>query len=524
MAWKFYLSRREAMKKKLLSSLFILVPLILSGCQKSSGSLEIELDEFIPMAYVGEEYDFTDVLYVEDDVQYELEVYYQNYMTMEEFSLPVEDTFYFTPVDVYDLSVIVHATKGNLKVQRTRIVHVSMNPEKVTRYNLEMCDFEPGQWRGTGSTSEISYTETYGAESKASRLVKYKNSWDLPEIDEEGTSRKTVNASFNLATTPEIGVNNEIDAKKCLLSFDVKFSSVFFESNNINKHMFSLKIEDNDWIPNEAELYLTDNRDDFTYENTDNGWLHVEQRLSDVSELDSLGSGTYVLTIGFYGITSETQEEANAYFDNIALTELPIDDQGEREVASRNNIEMCRFERGEWRGTGSKAGISYTELRGENSTSSRLITFKNSESLPDEVDDENFATVNASFNLANTKSIGVDNEIDAKACTLSFDIKLSEEFFNSNHQYRHMYVLKIEDEEWIPNLTWLPFVDNPSDFTYENTDNGWMHISYNLANAVELTELGNSTYVITFGFFGITNTTRQTASIVFDNISLVTNS
>ena len=512
------------MKNKALTSLFILIPLVLS-CrpQKAVEELEIELDEFTPIAYVGEEYDFTDVLYVEDDVNYELEVYYQNYQTKEEFSLPVEDTFFFTPVDIYDLAVIVHASKGNQKAQRTRIVHVSTNPEKATRYNLEMCVFEPGQWRGTGSSSEISFKETYGNNSKASRYVSFKKSWDLPEIDEEGTSRKTVNSSFNLATTPEIGTNNEIDAKKCLLSFDVKLSPIFFESNNVNRNMFSLRIEDEDWIPNEAELYLTDNRDDFTYEKTDNGWLHVEQKLSDVSELDSLGGGTYVLTIGFYGITSETQENAYAYFDNIALTDIPIDDQGVREVATSNNIEMCRFERGEWRGTGSKAEISYTELRGSQSTSSRLITFKNSENLPDVVDDENHATVNASFNLANTKSIGVENEIDAKKCTLSFDIKLSEEFFNSGHQYRHMYCLKIEDEEWIPNITWLPFVDDPSDFTYENTDGGWMHISYDLSTAVELTELGNQTYVITFGFFGITNTTRQTASIVFDNISLIPN-
>lgn len=511
------------MKKKLFASLFILVPLLLSGCQKEAKSLEIELDEFTPMAYVGEEYDFTDVLYVEDDVKYELEVYYQNYKTKEEFSLPVEDTFYFTPVDIYDLAVIVHASKGNQKAQRTRIVHVSLNPEKATRYNLEMCNFEPGQWRGTGSSSEISYTETYGTSSKASRLVKFKNSWDLPEIDEEGTSKKTVNASFNLATTAGLGIDSGIDAKKCMLSFDVKFSSAFYESNNVNKHMFIVRIEDEDWIPNEAELYLVDDRDDFTYENTDNGWLHVEQNLSDVSELDTLGSGTLVITFGFYGITNETQEDATAYFDNIALTELDIEDQGVREIASRYNIEMCRFERGEWRGTGSKAQISYTEVYGDESTSSRLITFKNSEDLPDEASTDNVATVNASFNLANTKSIGVDNEIDAKACTLSFDVKLSEEFFNSINQYKHMYSIKIEDEEWVPNYTWLPMVDDPDDFTYANTDNGWMHVTYDLSTASELVNLGSSTYVITFGFFGITNTTKQTASIVFDNIALTSN-
>ena len=502
--------------------LFLIVPMILSSCNNGEAPLEIELDEYTPTAYIGEEYDFTDVLYVEEGVDYKLDVYYQDYKTMEEHTLPVEDTFYFTPVEVFDITVIVNASKGKQKAKRTRIVPVSVNPEKATRYNLEMCNYEPGNWRGTGSSASISYNDTYGENSKASRKITFKNSWDLPE-ENEIDSPKTVNASFNLATTPGLGTEAGIDAKQCKLSFDIKLSDEFYNSNNLNRNLFSLNIEDDDWIPSLSILNLTDSIDDFKKENTDNGWLHVESDLYENGDYDSLGGGTFVITFGFYGISNATREAASIIFDNIALIEVDNPHQGERETATRNNIEMCRYESGNWRGTGSKAEISYDELYGSNSTSSRKITFAKSLDLPDEVDDENNATVNASFNLANTRSIGVDNEINAKQCTLSFDVKLSEEFYNTTHQYRHMFTLKIEDETWVPYFTWVPFVDNPAEFTYENTDNGWRHVSYDLSLNPELADLGNSTYVITFGFFGITNTTRANASAVFDNIALTDN-
>ena len=507
------------MKKKLFIFSLIVFPLLLSSCSKKDNELVIELDEYTPTAFVGEEYDFTDVLYVEDGVDYKLEVYYQNYKTMEEFTLPVVDDFYFTPLEVYDLTVIINASKGKQTAKRTRHVPVAYNPEVATRNNLEMCNFESGEWRGTGSVAEISYSETYGSNSKTSRKITFKNSWDLPN-DESVDNPATVNASFNLATTTGLGVDAGIDAKNCVLSFDVKLSQEFYDSTNSNKHLFSLKIEDDAWIPNSTILNLVEDSTDFTYEKTDNGWLHVEHNLYETGELDGLGNGTFVITLGFFGITNQTRENAFVILDNISLVEISEDQRGTRETPSRNNIEMCRFEPGAYRGTGSKAEISYTELKGDDSTSSRKITFANSEGLPDEVDNNNYATVNASFNLANTWSIGVDNGIDAKQCILSFDVKLSQEFFNSGHQYRHMFSLKIEDETWVPQLTWISFVNNASDFTYENTDNGWMHLEYDMSLNSELASLGNSTYVMTFGFFGITNQTRESANIVFDNIKL----
>ena len=509
-------------KHRYFYPLLAILPMLLSSCNSGETPLEIELDEYTPTAYIGEEYDFTDVLYVEEGVNYQLEAYYQNYKTMEEHTLPIEDTFFFTPVDAFDITVIVNATKGKQKAKRTRIVPVSVNPERASRFNLEMCNFESGSWRGTGSNASISYNDTYGDNSKASRRITFKNSWDLPEENDEN-SPATVNASFNLATTPDLGTEAGIDAKQCKLAFDIKFSNEFYNSPNLNRHLFSLKIEDDTWVPSSTILNLTDSIDTFKKENTDNGWLHVESDLYENGELDGLSDGTFVITFGFFGISNATRETASIIFDNIALIEVENTHKGERETPTRNNIEMCRFEPGSWRGTGSKAVVSYDELYGDNSTSSRKITFANSLDLPDVVDEANNATVNASFNLANTWNIGVDNEIDAKKCTLSFDIKLSEEFYNTTHPYRHMFSLKIEDEMWATYFTWVPLVNDVSNFTYENTDNGWRHVSYDLSTNPELADLGNSTYVITFGFFGITNTTKQSASIVFDNIALIDN-
>ena len=525
--------------KHLLISLLAMGAMILPACDKTQTTqepLEIKLDEFTPLAYIGEEYDFTDVLYVEEGVDYQLEVYYQNYTTMKEYTLPVRDTFYFTPVELYDLTVIVNATKGDQKASRTRHVQVSYNPEPATRYNLEVCNFEPGQWRGTGSKAELSYTDTYGQNSKTSRKVIFKYSLDqfseeLPPTADPN-SYSTVNASFNLATTAGLGTNANIDSKKSLLSFDIKLSKEFYESNHPKRNCYSLNIEDNDWGSCKAEtLYLEENLSDFTQAKTDNGWIHVEQNLYETSEFDSLNDGTYVMTFGFYGINQENRDGAYVIFDNIALNPIPEDQMGNREKASRNNLEMCRFEPGAWRGTGSKAVTSYTEVYGANSTSSRKVTFANSEDLPDVVDNENNSTVNASFNLAVTSTLGVENGIDSKNCTLSFDIKLSEEFFNTTHQYKHMFSLKIEDGNWHTHFTWIPFVENPENFNYGNTDNGWLHVEYNLATNEEITGPNSegkvadgNTYVLTFGLFGITNTTRTTASAVFDNISMVSNS
>lgn len=118
------------MKNKFLVSLLIASGLVCSGCSNNS-SLAIEFDDIVPVAYVGEQYDFSDVLIVESGVDYNLEVYYQNYNTMEEKTLTVENTFCFTPVEQFDIAVIVNATKGNQKGRRTKIVQVAQKGDPI---------------------------------------------------------------------------------------------------------------------------------------------------------------------------------------------------------------------------------------------------------------------------------------------------------------------------------------------------------------------------------------------------------
>ena len=400
-------------------------------------------------------------------------------------------------------------------------------PESPSRFNIEMCNYEAGDWRGTGSAAEVSFLDTFGPTSTSARKITFANSQNLPATN-DSTSVATVNASFNLATTATIGKDANINVKQCKISFDVKFSEEFYTSGNNNRNNFSLKIEDNLWHTRSAKLPIVDTVSSFTQANSNNGWYHVELSLYEVPEFEDLNTGTYVLTLGFYGISNATRSNAYLVLDNIALTDLDPGEMGTRETASRNNLEMCSYESGAWRGTGSKASICYGEgnVYGNTSTSARKITFVESEDLVETMTSSDTHTVNASFNLAQTASIGHPNEINPKSSTLSFDIKLSQEFFDSNNQYLNQFTFKVEDENWHGEKVWIPMANSVSDLiSYANTHDGWVHVSYDLSQKPTfVNNLGDQTFVITFGFFGISNATRTTASVILDNIAMVANS
>lgn len=116
--------------KKLLSSLLLAFTLLLSGCRAET-SLNIEFNYFTPTAYVGEEYDFTEVLEIKEGVKYKLEVYVCDYLTMTEKVLEVKNDFYFTPLEPFDLSVVVTASKGGQKVVKTKPVPVSIKGDPI---------------------------------------------------------------------------------------------------------------------------------------------------------------------------------------------------------------------------------------------------------------------------------------------------------------------------------------------------------------------------------------------------------
>ena len=105
---------------------------------------------------------------------------------------------------------------------------------------------------------------------------------------------------------------------------------------------------------------------------------------------------------------------------------------------------------------------------------------------------------------------------------------MSEEFFNSGNSSRCKFTFKVEDEHWKARTAWLNLVNAVSDYDISKTDNGWLHVEQDLSVHEEYFapgsyEAGVKTYVITFGFFGISQETRSTAYVVFDNVALIQN-
>lgn len=193
------------------------------------------------------------------------------------------------------------------------------------------------------------------------------------------------------------------------------------------------------------------------------------------------------------------------------------------ETATRNNIEMAKFDNGIWRGNGSTGHMTFTETYGPTSTSAMKVTFENSAGLPAAAIATGEQQVKAGFDLAQS-AIGTNNNIDAKNCILSFDIKMSTEFFESINNAKHRYCIKIEDETWANQFAYFDLTSSDN-FSYDKTDNGWIHVSTDLSTRLDkFGSLGNHTYAMTFGFFGIDQTTQQTAYIVLDNIAMTAKS
>ena len=159
------------MNKKLLSLLLVSSTITLAGCNKK-GNLEINFEDETPMAYVGEVYDFRDVLVEEDGVDYTIKAYYQNYYEKKEYSLNITDGYCFTPVNTNEIVVVVTANKGNLKTERNKTLAVTQKGDPIDE--LVVSGGYSG-WADTGITKELETNENYlrGENSKTSVAVHY---------------------------------------------------------------------------------------------------------------------------------------------------------------------------------------------------------------------------------------------------------------------------------------------------------------------------------------------------------------
>ena len=175
--------------------------------------------------------------------------------------------------------------------------------------------------------------------------------------------------------------------------------------------------------------------------------------------------------------------------------------------ASVENLEMGTYSAGQWRGYNSTPSICY-DTYGSNSNSSLKITFQDTTAtLP--------GRVYASFDLAQTPEVTSSNAIDVKNSTLSFDIKLSQEFYDANNP---QFTFKHEDSSWAGIEKWYSYpgygTGNPET---------WLHVSIDLSAKYGSETRNANTYAITLGFFGMTSTTVQTAWVIIDNLSITSN-
>lgn len=150
--------------------------MLLSGCgSKAETELDIDLELVAPVAYVGEEYDFRDVLNVEKDVEYKLEAYYYNYYEKKEKTLQIRDAFYFTPLELFDISVVVTAFKDDATASRTKLITVSQRVDPVDEL---LSNGGYSGWADPGITKEVVTDSMYikGENSTSSLSVRYQGS------------------------------------------------------------------------------------------------------------------------------------------------------------------------------------------------------------------------------------------------------------------------------------------------------------------------------------------------------------
>ena len=146
------------MKNKLFFTLTSILPLVLTGCGGASNDFNIEFSYFTPTAYVNEEYDFSEALVVEDGVNYHLDVYYFDYYQKVEKTLEVKNTFYFTPTELFEISVVVTATKGNDVASRIKTIPVSQRVDPIDEL-ISSGGFSG--WADAGFTKEIVTDEAF---------------------------------------------------------------------------------------------------------------------------------------------------------------------------------------------------------------------------------------------------------------------------------------------------------------------------------------------------------------------------
>ena len=188
--------------------------------------------------------------------------------------------------------------------------------------NWELMSLDTGwQW---GTAASFTTTETYGISTKARKFTFADSSCDKngSPLADDGNSQVYVCFS----PEHEWGSDTGIDVKNVILSFDVKFSQEFFDSEAVYKHMMSIQFIDKGWVHQTKAFWydwVLQGKYGFTMERSDNGWLHFERDLSEIDDttFKSLDGNLIRLRIGIFGLTETSKKTASLVFDNMKISQ-----------------------------------------------------------------------------------------------------------------------------------------------------------------------------------------------------------
>lgn len=158
------------MKKKLVFTLLtVMAASSLVGCQQESTKFEIKFTDAVPNCVTGEEYDFGDILIEEEGVSYTMEAFYQNYYEKKEYKLETNG-LKFTQNEAFDVSVVVTGKKGGETKKRTQLVQTSVACDPIDGL-LASTGFSG--FADTGLTKELITDEQYCKAGGKSALAVY---------------------------------------------------------------------------------------------------------------------------------------------------------------------------------------------------------------------------------------------------------------------------------------------------------------------------------------------------------------
>ncbi len=362
--------------------------------------------------------------------------------------------------------------------------------ETLTRNNLEMCpNINTNSSRTAIGTPN--FNDVAGSGSTASKKLTYAHASGFANA-ETGTYRAM--AVFDIMTP--FGANSGVNAKISTLSMDVKFSDEIVNSPDANKNRFSVEITDNQ-NATASTFYVN-----FTMAA---GWNHISYDLSAVSGLAGLTDHVSKITFGFYGIYTGNQATAYILVDNLAM--IP------NETPSRSNLEMCPNINTN-SGRTAVGEINFNDVAGSGSTASKKLTYAHASGFS--ASETGTYRAMATFDVATP--LGASNGIDAKNCTLSMDIKFSDELVNSGDTRKNTFTLELADGS---NHTKELAANN---FTFTMSD-GWIHFSKDLSTlASNLSDFDGNLTIIRFGFYGVYTGNQATAYIIIDNMAFTANS